>query len=144
MFNATAAIAITKIFELVDAVASEIERAGFNVYREFQKRWWDDGEYGIYINCQDKEVLFLGVWTGYWKDHGYPLCIGVHRGKWTPAVIERFNNAFPNHSIYPSTEPFPYLTKGIDQHLLMGDAARDVTNWLLNGYLKGICDIFAE
>jgi hypothetical protein len=146
MFNTTAATALSKVFTFVESVASEIERAGLSlkVVPEFQKRWWDDGEYGIYIKCEDNNVLFLGVWTQLWKDRGCPLCIGVHNGKWSPAVIDRFKNSFPDHFTYHPSDTFPYLTKCIDQHLLMGDAARDVTNWLLVGYLNGICDILAN
>lgn len=144
MFNTTAAASLSKIFMLVESIASEMERAGFkNIHREFQKRWWDKGEYGIYIKCQDENVLWFGVWMDLWKDHGCPLCIGVD-GKWTPNVVERFRESFPDNFTYPSNGAAAYLTKCIDQHLLMGDAVRDVTNWLLKAYLNGICDIFDE
>lgn len=144
MFSVTAASSTTKLFRLIDLIASEIERAGFNVHRSFQKRWWDDGEYGIYINCQDTEVLFLGLWTRFWQDHGCPLCIGVHHGEWPNAISDRFQENFPDNIVYPPNEASQYLTKCIDPTFLTEDAVRDVTNWLLEGYLNEICATLNE
>ncbi len=78
---------------------------------------------------------------GYWQDQGCPLCIGVNKGRWKPAVIARFQHMFPQHDIYPPHDAHPYLVRCIDQHLLTGtgNAVRDVSNWLLQGYLNGIC-----
>lgn len=143
MFNATAASAVGKLFEFIEQIASEFERAGFTVYREFQKRWWA-GEYGIYLKCGNENVLFLGIWPAFWKDHGYPLCIGVHNGKWAPAILTRFQQTFANHVLYPPTDTYPFLTKGIEQSLLMEDAVKNVSNWLLQGYLEGIRELFTE
>jgi hypothetical protein len=97
----------------------------------------------VFINCVDKSVLFLGIWPGFWRDHGYPLCVGVD-GSWAPAVIARFREMFPGYIIWPPSGTFRCLIKGIDQHLLMGNAVRDVSNWLLQGYLNGIYDLLTE
>ena len=140
MFNTNAANAICKVFEFVEQIASEFERAEFTVARYFPRRWWAS-EHGLYIKCGNENVLWLGIWPGFWKDYGYPLCIGVHNGKWAPVVIARFQQIFQGYVIYPPNEAFPYSAKGIDQHLLMGNAVRDVSNWLLQGYLNGICDL---
>lgn len=139
MFSTTAANAVCKMFEFVEQIASEFERAGFTVAKNFPRRWWAS-EYGLYIKCGNATVLFLGVWTGFWKDHGCPLCIGV-QNNWAPAVITRFQQTFQGYIIYPPSDVHPFFTKCIDQHLLMGNAVRDVSNWLLQGYLNGICDL---
>lgn len=68
----------------------------------------------------------------------------MNRGRWAPTIIERFEQMFQGYVIYHPNDAYPYLTKGIDQHLLMGDAVRDVSNWLLQGYLNGICDLFTD
>lgn len=128
------------MFEFVEQIASEFERTEFTVQRSFLKRWWEN-EYGLYIQCGNDPVLWLGIWPDFWKDYGYPLCIGVHHGKWAPAVIARFQQTFQGYVVYPPNDAFPYFTKGIDKHLLMGNAVRDVSNWLLQEYLNGICDI---
>lgn len=143
MYDKNAATAICKMFEFVEQIASEFERAGFTVSRNFPRRWWTS-EHGLYIKCGNEDVLFLGIWSGFWKDYGYPLCIGVNNRKWTPAVIARFQLMFQSYVIYPPNGAPPYSTKGIDQLFLMGDAVRDVSNWLLQGYLKGICDLITE
>jgi hypothetical protein len=33
-----------------------------------------------------------------------------------------------------------YWINGIDRHFLMGEAAKDVSDWLFRGYLNGICN----
>lgn len=140
MFSKDAAHAVCKLFDFVNKIASKLERDGFNIERAFQKQWWDpEGEYGIYISCGGKYVLWLGIWTAFWRDHGCPLCIAVQNGKWNPAITERFKNAFPDHVTYPPNDPYPYFTKCIEQHLLRADAVRDVADWLQQAYLDGIC-----
>jgi hypothetical protein len=141
VFNKNAASAICKVFKFVEQIASEFERAGFTVQRNFPKRWWES-EHGLYIRCGNEHVLFLGIWMNFWEDHGYPLCISVVQGKWAPAIITRFQQTFPGYIVYPPHDAFPNLTQGIDQHLLMGDAVQDVSHWLLQGYLKDIGTLF--
>ena len=140
MFNTAAATALHKLFQCVDDLASEFERAGFTIAKSFPKRWWES-EHGLYIRCGNAGVLFLGIWSGFWRKHGSPLCIGVHKGMWAPAVIARFQQMFPSCVTYPPTDPNPYLVTGIEQYLLMQNAVRDVSTWLLQGYLNGICDL---
>ena len=140
MFSKEAAQAVCKLFDFVNKIASKLEREGFNVERAFQKQWWDpEGEYGIYISCEKEYVLWLGVWTAFWRDNGCPLCIAVQKGKWRPAIIKRFKNTFPDHLTYPPNDSYPYLAKCIEQHLLGADAVRDVADWLQQAYLDGIC-----
>jgi hypothetical protein len=109
---------------------------------EFKRRWWEE-DHSVFIKCEDKYVLFLGIWPGFWKDHGYPLCVGVD-GRWAPPVIARFREMFPGYIIWPPSGAFRCFIKGIDQHLLMGNAVRDVSHWLLQGYLNGIYDLLSE
>lgn len=149
MYNKTGALAICKLFDFLGKIASEFERSEYySIDKSFNKRWWEDsdnGEYGIYIKCNDITVLWLGLWTGFWKDHGCPLCIGVARDGWgISAVRDRFQNTFPHHVIYPPNQTDPYLTKCIDQHLLMEDSVQHVFTWLQDGYLKGICDLVSS
>ncbi|MDP2895164.1 MAG: hypothetical protein Q8Q12_01225 [bacterium] len=142
MFSRDAAKAVCDLFDFINKIALKLEREGFNIERAFQKRWWDpEGEYGIYISCENQYVLWLGVWTAFWRDHGRPLCIAVQKGKWHPAIIRRFKNAFPDHLTYPPNDSHPYLTKCIEQHLLGADAVRDVADWLQEAYLDGICAV---
>jgi hypothetical protein len=112
------------------------------VAKRFQEQWWQ-GEWGIYLQCGNANVLFLGVWMGYWQEHGWPVCIGVNQGRWQPAVIARFQQMFPEHDLYPPQDAHPYLVRGIDPQLLTGDAVRDVSDWLLQGYLKDICALLS-
>jgi hypothetical protein len=142
MLSKNVASAICKMFEFVEQIASEFERAGFSIEKSFHKRWWVK-DYSIFIKCEDKYVLFLGIWPGFWRDHGYPLCVGVD-ATWEPAIIERFKEMFPGYIIWPNNGTFRCFIKGVDQHLLTGDAVRDVANWLLQGYLNGIGDVLTE
>lgn len=138
MYNTTAANAICRLFQLVEIIASEIEKAGFKVERNFQKQWWNDGEYGMYVSLENQSVLWVGIWTDFWKTHGCPLCVGVEKGKWPQDVIEKFRDTFPDHIVFPPTRTNPYLVRCIDQHLLVEDSVRDVSEWLIGGYLHEI------
>lgn len=142
MLSKNVASAMCKMFEFVEQMASEFERAGFPIKKSFHKRWWV-ADYSVFIKCEDKYVLFFGIWPGFWRDHGYPLCVGVI-ANWEPAIIERFKGMFPGYITWPNNSTFCCFIKGVDQHLLMGDAVRDVTNWLLQGYLNGIGDVLHE
>ena len=142
MFTPTAGSAVYKVFACVEQLAPAFESAGFTVAKRFQEQWWH-GEWGIYLQCGNHNVLFLGVWMGYWQDHGCPLCIGVNKERWKPAVIARFQQMFPQHDLYPPQDAHPYLVRGIDPQLLMGNAVRDVSDWLLQGYLKDICALLS-
>jgi hypothetical protein len=135
--NTTAGRAVSKVFACVEQLASAFEAAGFTVSKRFQEQWWQ-GEWGVYLQCGNHNVLFLGVWMSYWQEHGWPVCIGVNQGRWKPAVIARFQQMFPQHDIYPPQDAHPYLVRGIDPQLLTGDAVREVSTWLLQGYLHGI------
>ena len=142
MFNKNAATAVCKMFEFVEQIASEFERANFRVEESFKKHWWK-ADHSVFIKCEDNYVLFVGIWPGFWRDHGYPLCVGVD-GSWAPPVITRFQETFPGYIIWPPSGTFRCFIKGIDQHLLMGNAVRDVASWLLQGYLNGIGDVLTE
>jgi hypothetical protein len=138
MFNKESADGISKIFEFIEEIASEFERAGFKVERSFKKDWWKN-EHGIYLSQDDGEkkypyskcILWVGLWMPFWKAHGYPLCIGVHDGKWDSKFISDFKSVFPDCVVYKS-----FLTKGIEQHLLMENSVKDVSDWLLKKYLN--------
>ena len=136
MFNKNAATAICKMFEFVEQITSEFEREDFRVEKSFKRRWWEE-DHSVFIKYGDKYVLFLGIWPGFWRDHGYPLCVGVD-GSWAPVVIARFREMVPGHVIWPSSGTFRCLIKGIDQHLLMGNAVRDVSNRHFQYLLRSI------
>jgi hypothetical protein len=127
----------SKLFAYIEQLASAFESAGFTVAKRYQEQRWQ-GEWGIYLQCGNANVLFLGVWMGYWQEHGWPVCIGVNQGRWQPAVIARFQQMFPEHDLYPPQDAHPYLVRGIDPQLLTGDAVHEVSTWLLQGYLHGI------
>lgn len=144
MYNKDAANALSKLLEIVEKIAPEIERAGLGlkVEQSFKLRFKDDSEYAIYIYCGDKLVLFLGLWVELWKKHGFPLCIGVHE-KWDLKVVSRFKSRFTDLVTYPQNNPNQYVIKKIKESLLMedkdGDAVKKISDWLLTGYLKDIC-----
>src|SRR5438876_916449 len=119
LFNATAGSAAYKVFTCLEQIDPEFESAGFTVVKRFQAQWWQD-EWGLYLQCNNANVLFLGVWMGYWQEHGCPLCIGVNKGRWKPAVIARFQQMFPQHDLYPPQDAHP-----------AGDVVREVSTWLL-------------
>lgn len=138
MYNTTAANAVCKIFRVTEEVALEIERAGFNVIRGFSKRFFDDvGEYGMSIKYKDRDILFFGLWTAFWKDKGCPLCLGVDETRCEPAIVELFREAFPNHIRYPSpNSKYIYLVACVEKHLLTQNAVKDIAEMIINGYLN--------
>jgi hypothetical protein len=39
-----------------------------------------DNEYGLYmLDEQGEDVLWFGIWYGFWLKHAAPLCFGVHK-----------------------------------------------------------------
>lgn len=140
MFTVATAPAVRKIFDFMEQIAPCFEAAGFGVEGVFHKRW-SEGDYGMYLLRRTQPVLYMGLWSELWRDRGYSLCIGVHRDKWAPAVVARFQRRFPDCEPYPPKDPQPFLVRGVDNALLAGDAVRDVSSWLLRGYLRELADI---
>lgn len=144
MYNSEAAKAIHNLFELISKISSEFEEMEFNIGNSFNKKWWE-GEYGIYLKCKDENVLWFGIWFDFWRDHGSPLSIGVHQGKWSSKIVDRFQNAFHKSIEYPQNDTNCYFMRGIDRRLLVeDDAVRNVSKWLYQKYLDGVCDLFSD
>jgi hypothetical protein len=65
-------LVIEKLFEIVDEVKD---------YNSKHFKTWhnkDAGEYAVYFkNDEGKNVLYFGVWFGFWGQHSKPLCFGV-------------------------------------------------------------------
>lgn len=139
MFNVATAKAVKQMFDFMEQIAPRFEAAGFGVEGVFHKRW-ADGDYGMYIKYRDEPVLYMGIWSELWRDRGHSLCIGVHRGRWSPQVVARFQRRFPDCEPYPPNDEHPFLVKGVDPVMLMGDAVTNVSRWLLQGYLVGVRD----
>jgi hypothetical protein len=125
------------MFDFMEQIAPCFEAAGFEVEGVFHKRC-SDGDYGMYLKSGRQPVLYLGLWSELWRERGHALCIGVHRDQWAPGVVARFQQRFPDCEVYPPRDPQPLLVKGVDAVLLAGDAVRDVSAWLLRGYLSGL------
>ncbi len=136
MYSKKAYTAIFKIITFIDQIALEIEQAGFKFNEAKNKRWWEeDGEYAIKIKHQEREILYIGIWSLYWKEQGYPLCIAVD-SSWDTSLVERFRNAFPNSKPFPPNDKSPWWTYPIEDKLLREDSVKNVAKMLLQGYLN--------
>ena len=110
--------AIANLIKITEGVINGIEQKGYNVSKSFNKRWWE-GEYGGYVQYNEHEVLWFGVWQDYWSKHNTPLCYGVHEGKWDNRICQAFQNKYPLSILFPPGDTTPYRIMGIGKDIML-------------------------
>jgi hypothetical protein len=122
MYDADTAKAIRKLMKVVEDVVNGLEQKGYKVEYSFNKKWWDDGEYGAYVkHGGDQYLLWFGLWQDYWEKMGEPLCFGVQDREWDARICTEFMRIHPNYTKYPPNSPKPFLGVGIKKDILLSE-----------------------
>jgi hypothetical protein len=137
MYDKNTAKAIGKLFKITDSILKELEQKGYQIEYSLNKKWWDNGEYGGYIKCENQYVLWFGIWQSYWEDSGVPLCFGIDKN-WNAQIIHEFKRLYPNSIEYPSKNP--YILGGVEKDILMSDDAVVKILDFLERYLINLCN----
>ena len=121
MYNADTAKAIRKSIKVVEDVIAGMEQKGYKVEYSFNKKWWEDGEYGAYVKRGDQYLLWFGLWQDYWEKTGEPLCFGVQDGEWDARICTEFMRIHPNYTKFPPNDSKPFLVLGIPKDILLSE-----------------------
>lgn len=98
-----------------------------NLFYEFKKRTFPVrlttdrhfDEYGFYVDLENKDTIFFGIWFAYWKETGKPVCICL--GSKSPEQVSAFNNGIKKTGLTPAKEFDDYLTTYINEQILMDE-----------------------
>jgi hypothetical protein len=115
MYDKKNAGSIRKLLETIEEVIDALKEKGYEVENSFNRRWWQEGEYGCYIKRKGDYILFFGLWQGYWEEFGQPLCFGVDE-RWASPICKRFKEDFPGYQKY-----YGYLMENITQLTLLSE-----------------------
>jgi len=66
MYARETASGIANLLKLVERVSAELGKS-YQIEDSFNRRWWDNGEYGVYIRKGDHNLLWFGIWQAYWE-----------------------------------------------------------------------------
>ena len=140
MYDSNSAKAIRKLLTLVEDVINGLDQKGFKVGHSFNKRWWKNGEFGCYIQCNEQNVLWFGLWQDYWENSGVPLCFGVHDGKWDARICAEFRRLHPTCVAFPSGDPNPFLVENIERDIILSDEPVTRILNILEKDFMSLCD----
>jgi len=119
MYARETAIGMSNLLKLVEKVSAEMEKS-YQIEKSFIRRWWDNGEYGIYIREGDHNLLWFGIWQAYWEHSGVPLCYGVQQN-WSDALVRKFQSLHPQYITFPKGDPNPFVLEKIGKEVLLAE-----------------------
>jgi hypothetical protein len=84
--------ALAHLQQIVDGVR---DRSTMGRVKPSSSRSLCPSEYGLYfLDDQNRDVFWFGVWTDFWKTQGTPLCFGVTESA-SEAVRKAFLDSYP-------------------------------------------------
>jgi hypothetical protein len=119
MYTRETASGIANLLKLVERVAAEMEKS-YQIEKSFNRRWWDNGEYGIYIREGDHNLFWFGIWQAYWEHSGVPLCYGVQQN-WGDALVRKFQSLHPQYITFPKGDPNPFFLEKVGKEVFLAE-----------------------
>ncbi|HLE24581.1 MAG TPA: hypothetical protein VI935_02900 [Thermodesulfobacteriota bacterium] len=144
MYDPNSAKGIEKLLKLIEEVLTGLEKKGYQVSHAFNRRWWDDGEYGGYVLFHGQEVLWFGLWQEYWENKGVPLSFGIHFEKWDNRLRSEFKRLHPSSVIFPQGGPNRFLIEKIDRDVFLSDDPGKKILEILEKDLTSLCKQIRE
>jgi hypothetical protein len=105
IYNSETTAAIEKLIKIVDDVISYLDKE-YDVPISKSRRWWEDGEYGCYLMRNKKDILWFGIWTALWQEHGVPISLGADKNWEGASHVKQFRVNHPDCKDY---EGYYYL-----------------------------------
>ncbi|MDD3579980.1 MAG: hypothetical protein PHW74_03035 [Desulfobacca sp.] len=137
MYKSETARGIKAILNLIKQVQSELEKT-YQVNRSFNKEWWNNGEFGFYVQINNLNVLWFGLWQAYWEKNAVPLCFGVDT-KWDDRLTAGFRQLHKKIDTMDS-----YLLSNIEQHILLSDDRVGKITALLEDEIKALSSLLSS
>lgn len=116
MFDKKFPESLEKTMIIVSNLCDEFTKRSFPVRRATDRHF---DEYGFYIDLQNDETIFFGIWFDYWKETGKPVCICIDSK--SSEQISAFTNGVRKSGLTPVKEFEEYLTTYINEQILMDE-----------------------
>jgi len=119
MYAKETAKGIANLFKLLERVSVELEKS-YQIEKSFNRRWWDNGEYGVYVREGDHNLLWFGIWQAYWEHSGVPLCYGVQQN-WGDDLVRKFQSLHPQYITFPQGDPNPFFLEKVGKEIFLAE-----------------------
>ena len=119
MYARETASGMSNLLKLVERVSTELLKS-YPIENSFNRRWWDNGEYGVYIRKGNHNLLWFGLWQAYWEYSGVPLCYGVQQN-WGDDLVRKFQSMHPQYITFPKGEPNPFFLVNIGKEVFLAE-----------------------